>query len=166
MYCQRCGGKTVEREHDGRLRPVCTACGAVTYLDPKLAVTVVIEREGRILLGKRAEWTRNPGKWSFPSGFVERGEVVEQAAIRETQEETGLAVEVGPVLAVLSAPGEPVVLLAYPAVVAHGEPVPADDLTEIGWFAPDALPDLAFDHDPHIIQLWQNWRGARQDPPA
>lgn len=161
MYCQRCGGPTEEREHDGRARPVCTSCGAVTYLDPKLAVTVVIERDGRVLLGKRAEWTRSPGKWSFPAGFVERGEVVEEAAIRETREEVGLAIEVGPLLGVLSEAGEPVVLLVYPATSVIGEPVADDDLTEIGWFPPDNLPELAFDHDPHILRLWHDWRGAR-----
>jgi ADP-ribose pyrophosphatase YjhB (NUDIX family) len=161
VYCQQCGGTTSEQERDGRLRPVCDSCGAVTWLDPKLAVAVIIEREGRILLGKRAEWTRSPGLWSFPAGFVERGEVVEAAAIREGREETGLAITVGPVLGVLSEPGEPVVLLVYPATSATGEPVPGDDLTEIAWFAPDALPHLAFDHDPRIIQLWQEWRGPR-----
>jgi len=161
MHCQRCGAPTESREHDGRSRPVCIACGAVTWLDPKLAVTVVIEREGRVLLGKRAGWARSPGKWSFPAGFVERGEVVEDAAIREVREEVGLAVAVGPILGVLSESGEPVVLLVYPAVSASGEPAARDDLTDTGWFAPDDLPELAFDHDPHILRLWQDWRGAR-----
>ncbi len=48
-YCERCGGATSEQEVDGRLRPVCGTCGAVTYLDPKLAAAVVVEREGRRL---------------------------------------------------------------------------------------------------------------------
>lgn len=161
MYCQRCGGPTEERQHDGRARPVCTVCGAVTWIDPKLAVTVVIERDGRVLLGKRAAWTRSPGKWSFPAGFVERGEVVEDAAIREVREEVGLAIEVGPVLGVLSEPGDPVVLLVYPAITAAGAPVAGDDLTELGWFAPDGLPDLAFDHDHDILRLWRDWRDNR-----
>jgi len=164
MFCQQCGGPTEDQEHDGRLRPVCTSCGAVTWLDPKLAVTVIVERDGRILLGKRAEWTRSPGKWSFPAGFVERGEVVETAAIREVREEVGLEVELGPILGVLSETGEPVVLLVYPATMVTGEPVASDDLTEIGWFALDGLPELAFDHDPQIIRLWQDWRGARALP--
>lgn len=136
------------------------------YLDPKLAVTVVIERDGRILLGKRADWTRSPGKWSFPAGFVERGEVVEMAAIREVREEAGLAIEVGPILGVLSETGEPVVLLVYLATSAVGDPVAGDDLTEVGWFAPDELPDLAFDHDPDIMRLWRKWRDAVLNSPA
>lgn len=161
MFCQRCGAPTEERNVDGRLRPVCTGCGAVTWLDPKVAVTVVIERDGHVLLGKRAAWTRSPGAWSFPAGFVERGEAVESAAIREVAEETGLVVELGPVLGVLSEPGETVVLLVFPATTVSGAPVAGDDLTKLDWFSPTTLPELAFAHDPAILQLWQSWRGQR-----
>ena len=161
MFCQRCGGPTEERLNDGRQRPVCTVCGAVTYLDPKLAVAVVIERDDAILLGRRAAWTRSPGLWSFPAGFVERGEVVEDAAIREVTEETGLAVALGPVLDVFSTRGDAVVLLVFPALSSTGEPVAGDDLTEIGWFSPGQLPPLAFPHDPEIVAAWERWRAAR-----
>lgn len=161
MFCQRCGGTTEERPIDGRPRPVCTVCGAVTFFDPKLAVAVVIERDGDILLGKRAAWTRSPGLWSFPAGFVERGEIVEDAALREVSEEVGLAVTLGPVLKVFSSAGDPVVLLVFPAISSIGEPVAGDDLTEVGWFSPNQLPELAFAHDPDILAAWQGWRGTR-----
>lgn len=161
MFCQRCGGPTEEREVDGRRRPVCTRCGAVTWLDPKLAVGIIIERDGCILLGKRADWVASPGRWSFPAGFVERGEVVEEAAVREAREETGLTVTVGPLLGVFSETGNPVVLAVYPALTQNGDLAPGDDLTELGWFAPDSLPDLAFDHDTAIIARWLDWRGSR-----
>jgi ADP-ribose pyrophosphatase YjhB (NUDIX family) len=140
---------------DGTMRPVCTACGATTYLDPKLAVAVLIGEGDRILLGKRGEHTRQPGLWSFPSGFVERGEVVEDAARRETLEETGLMVELGPVLKLVSASGETVVLAAYPAIAFTGEPQAGDDIIEVRWFPLDALPELAFPHDTELIRLWR-----------
>src|SRR4029453_15234156 len=95
QYCAACGSRTEERHVEGSVRPVCTACGHVVYRDPKLAVAVLIARDGRILLGKRGPGAREPGKWSFPAGFVERGERVEQAAVREAREETGLDVIVG-----------------------------------------------------------------------
>lgn len=158
MFCQVCGGKTEERQKDGSMRPVCTQCGRVTYVDPKLAVAVVIERNGKLLLGKRAAWTRAAGAWSFPSGFVDRGEVVEDAARREVAEETGLDVTIGPLLGVWSATGEPVVLLVWPSTSVSGALRPGDDLTELEWFTPDALPSLAFDHDLAIIARWQEWR--------
>jgi len=156
-YCQRCGSPTAPRVVDGRTRPVCAnpACGAVTYLDPKLAVAVVIARDGRVLLGKRAPHTRAPGRWSFPAGFVERGEPVEATAAREVREETGLAVTLGPLLGLYSEPGEPVVLVAYAAEHVDGEAVAGDDLVAVGWFAPDALPELAFAHDGRILAAWR-----------
>ena len=158
LHCQSCGAPTTEREVDGRARPVCIACGAVTYLDPKLAAAVVIERTGRVLLGRRGPGARAAGKWSFPAGFVERGEPVEVAAVREAREEVGLAVVLGSLLGLYSAPGETVVLAVYLGEAA-GEPVAGDDLVEIGWFAPDALPDLAFPHDARILADWHAHRG-------
>jgi mutator protein MutT len=161
MYCQRCGHSTEERQIAGRIRPVCVACGAVTWLDPKLAVAVVIEREGKILMALRAEGAREAGKWSIPAGFVDRGEVVEDAAIREIAEEVGLDVALGPILAVISHQDEPVVLLVYPAILVEGDPAPNDDVQEIGWFLPDALPELAFAHDREILSIWGDWHASR-----
>ncbi len=161
MYCQQCGQPTEERIVDGIARPVCTACGAVTYLDPKLAVAIVIERDGMVLLGRRGEGTRAAGRWSFPAGFVERGEVVEEAAIREAREESSLTVTLGPLLGLYSSPGETVVLAVYPAERATGEPHAGDDLADLGWFALEALPELAFPHDRRIITAWHDWRARR-----
>lgn len=163
VFCQRCGGATEQREVEGRLRPVCTNCGGVTYLDPKLAVAVVIERDGEILLGKRGANTREPGKWSFPAGFVERGEVVEQAAAREVFEETGLRVEIGPMLGFFSREGETVALAVYAATGFSGEPVASDDLEALAWFTMAGLPELAFPHDPQIVANWQRWFASRND---
>ncbi len=152
LFCQSCGGETAEIAADGRLRPVCQVCGAVTYLDPKLAVAVVLRREDRVLLGRRGPGARAAGKWSFPAGFVERGEVVEAAAIREVKEETGFTISLGPLVGLISAPGEMVVLAVYTGSVLSGEQLAADDLTELGWFGPDDLPELAFPHDTEIIE--------------
>jgi ADP-ribose pyrophosphatase YjhB (NUDIX family) len=157
----KCGEPTIEQMVENRLRPVCSACGSVIYQDPKLAATVVIERDGEILIGLRAAHTREPGKWSFPAGFVDRGEVVTEAAIREVAEETGLDVTVSEILALLSHPGDPVVLAVYAATSVHGTEHPGSDLDELAWFAPDSLPELAFAHDRDILSTWQSWRAAR-----
>jgi ADP-ribose pyrophosphatase YjhB (NUDIX family) len=155
LYCQRCGNLTELRTVEGIDRPVCTVCGTVTYLDPKLAVAVVIERDGKLLFGKRGAHTREPGKWSFPAGFVERGEQIEAAAKREAKEEIGLDVEIRQLLGLYSSPGEIVVLAVYVATVGEGDAVAADDLTEVAWFSPDDLPPLAFAHDRRIIEAWR-----------
>lgn len=165
MYCQRCGGTTTEKPVDGRLRPVCDRCGSVTWLDPKLAVTVVVLRgtgeTTEVLLGKRGANTRNPGTWSFPAGFVERGEVVESAAIRETLDETSLTVDLGPLLGVWSHEGEAVVLLAYLAAAYHGEAQAADDFEDVAWLPVDEIPALSFGHDNEILaKALATWQGG------
>lgn len=161
VYCQRCGGTTRSRDIDGRMRPVCVDCGAVTFYDPKLAVAVVIARDGRLLFGRRAEGARAAGLWSFPGGFVERGEQVEAAAIREVREEVGLEIELGDLIGLFSSPGETVVLAVYVAAGTRGDAIAADDIDEVGWFLPGELPDLAFDHDRHIIDLWLDRQRAQ-----
>jgi 8-oxo-dGTP diphosphatase len=153
QYCAACGSPTEERLVEGCNRPVCTSCGQVVYLDPKLAVAVLIARDGRILLGKRGPGSRESGKWSFPAGFVERGERVERAAVREAREETGLDILVGDLVGLYSSDGETVVLAVYEAT-SVGEPRAGDDLTEVGWFAPSELPKLAFPRDQRIMDAW------------
>ena len=161
LYCQQCGHLTAERLVDGRLRPVCTKpeCGAVTFFDPKLAVAVVIERERRLLFGRRREGARAAGRWSFPAGFVERGERVEDAAVREAREEVGLEVLLGRLLGLYSMSGETVVLAVYHGRAHDGEAIAADDLDAVGWFPPNALPELAFPHDERIVADWREQRG-------
>lgn len=154
LHCVACGAITEERPVEGLARPVCPDCGQVAYLDPKLAVAVLVLRDGRILLGKRGPGTREPGKWSFPAGFVERGERVETAAAREAREETGLDVMIGNLIGLYSSEGEPVVLAVYAASATHGEAAAGDDLTEIGWFDPSELPELAFPRDIRILETW------------
>jgi ADP-ribose pyrophosphatase YjhB (NUDIX family) len=150
-FCANCGAPTEPRLVDGRARPACSVCGRVVYLDPKLAVGVLVVRDGRVLLGKRGPGTREPGKWSFPAGFVERGERVEDAARREAREETGLDIAVGRLVGLYSSEGETVVLAVYAGEVVGGEAVAGDDLTELGWFPVTDLPELAFERDRHIL---------------
>lgn len=146
------------QERDGRDRPVCVTCGHITFLDPKLAVAAVIVRDGRILLGKRGPGTRSPGKWSFPAGFVERGEQVEAATAREVLEETGMDIEPGRLIGLFSEQGETVVLAVYAATLRNRDaaPVAADDLVDLGWFSLDGLPELAFERDYRIIERFLN----------
>ena len=155
MHCQRCGHLTETRDVEGRQRPVCPACGTVTYQDPKLAVSVVILRDAadgpEVLLGQRAAHTRNPGTWSFPAGFVDRGENVEAAAVREVFEETGLTITLGPLLGVWSGNGDSTVLLAWRAESFAGMPTAQDDLVQLNWFMVDRLPELGFAHDGEVL---------------
>lgn len=129
---------------------------APVYRDPKVAVAVIIANARGILLQQRAMEPRI-GLWTFPSGYVDRGEQVERAAEREVKEELGLPVTLTHLLSVYSEPGNPVVLIVYTGdVPASLSPVVQEtEIAAIGYFAPDNLPPLAFDHDERIIADWQ-----------
>src|SRR4051794_39746407 len=126
----------------------------IVYRDPKVATAVIIARDDRILLQQRAMEPRK-GLWTFPSGYVDRGEQVERAAEREVEEELGLPVRLTHLLGVYSERDNPVVLIVYTGAMDGTEPtVQADEISAIGWFALDDLPPLAFDHDPTIVADW------------
>jgi len=159
-FCLHCGAALGTRELEGYQRPACTACGWIYYEDPKVAVAVLVGRDGELLLNRRAI-EPGMGNWSFPSGYVNRGEVLEQAAAREVKEETGLDVEIGALFGVYSEPGNPVVLVVYTAASVVGEPAAGPEVSEVGWFRPDALPTLAFPHDDAIIARWSGLDATR-----
>ena len=160
-YCQRCGHALGRKRIEGRLRPHCPDCGYVVFLDPKLAAVVLALMDGKLLMVRRAIEPAL-GRWSFPSGYVDRGEAVEDAARREVQEETGLDVQLDRLLGVYSATGSPVVLAAFSATVVGGEMVAGHEAQEVLTFPPDRLPPLPFPHDYRILADWE----ASQLPPV
>ena len=94
---------------------------------------------GGILLGRRSI---SPGKgaWSFPSGYVNRGEKLEEAAAREVWEEINLRVRINRLVGVYSQAGQAVILVVYAADIIEGEPVAADEMSEVAAFPPEQLP--------------------------
>ncbi|HLJ42847.1 MAG TPA: NUDIX hydrolase [Candidatus Binataceae bacterium] len=118
-------------------RPIC----------PPIAADVIAEIGSHIVLIERRNF---PFGWALPGGFVDVGERVEDAAVRELREETTLEVELRALLGVYSRPDRDprghTVTLVYVGR-AHGEPRAADDAKGIGLFAPAEPPaPLAFDH--------------------
>lgn len=104
-------------------------------------VAAVIEREGRLLLGRRPAHKRHGALWEFPGGKIEAGEDALAAARRELDEELGLDVEsVGALLRSVADDDSPYVIDFY-AVAATGTPA-AREHSEVGWFAIDELTDL------------------------
>ena len=115
---------------------------------PKLTVDVVIPaEEGVVLIRRRSEPFE--GQWALPGGFVEVGETVEEAAVREVAEETGLAVELSRLVGVYSEPDRDPrghnVSVVFLAVVLSGDLVAATDAAEVAVLDPDSV-ELAFDH--------------------
>lgn len=132
---------------------------------PALAADVIIEmidRRGRpiVLIERRFE----PLGWAIPGGYVDIGETVEQAAIREALEETGLEVTLGPLLGCYSDPARDprghTVSLVYVGT-ARGEPGARDDARAVTVVDPAKLPPLAFDHA-RILSDYRRWRATRR----
>ena len=160
MYCPQCATVLQEREAYGRVRPVCPRCGHVVFRDPKVAVGAVVEREGRILMTLRAH-DPGRGQWGLPAGFMEWDEEVPAAGMREVFEETGLVVRMGDIIGVYSPPEHGVVLVMYAAEIVSGELRVSAESYALEFFAPDALPTLAFSNTRQVLADWQALRAAR-----
>ena len=162
-YCPLCAASLVEKRSSGSVRPTCPECGFILFLEPKLVTVVVVEHEGKILLGRR---NIDPGKgmWSFFGGYVNRGEKVEEAALREVKEETNLDVQLEDMIGLYSERGRAHVLVAYRArVVKNGVNKLAaqpEEVSELAFFAPEEMPELAFPFDKQILYDWSNSRQA------
>ncbi|HWN54863.1 MAG TPA: NUDIX domain-containing protein, partial [Methylomirabilota bacterium] len=104
------------------------------------------------------------GKWTYPGGFVDWGEAVEAAAVRETREETGLEVELDGLLGVYSYPGTPIVIVVYRARVIGGEVRTCWENDCVEWVAPDDIPweQLAFPSTTEALRAFLNGKDPQR----
>jgi len=146
-FCPRCGGTLEQRllKANEPKRLVCQSCSFIFYLDPKVVAGTIFTLEGRIVLLRR-DVEPALGKWVFPGGYVDRGESVTEAALRETREESNLEVELRALLDVYSYPGSPNVIVVYAADVIGGELQAGDESLEAETFSLSDIPweELAF----------------------
>jgi 8-oxo-dGTP diphosphatase len=154
-FCPRCAGRLESRtlKDDDPERLVCEVCGFVFYLGPKLVAGAIVELEGGIVLIQRAI-EPGYGMWTFPGGFVERGEVAEAAAARETLEETGLEIEISDIVGLYTYEDQIPAIVVFAARVTGGEPVPLDETLDVRAFPRDGLPwsEMAFPSTGHALK--------------
>jgi len=156
-YCANCGAAVVQRVPPGDTLPrwVCDHCGMIHYENPKLVVGSIPEHEGRVLLCRRAIEPRY-GYWTLPAGFMENDETAWQAALRETLEEAGAEVELGPPFTLISVPRVNQVHLFYRARLRVMEFKPGEETLEVALFDEAAIPwkDIAFRTVATTLRLW------------
>ena len=147
-FCPVCGGALEPRllKAGEPTRLVCARCGFVFYLDPKVAVgTIIRDERGHIVLVRRAI-EPGYGRWVFPGGYVDRGEEVPVAAVREAREEAGLEIRLDGLINGYSYRGRAPVIIVYAATMTGGCLACDDEGLEARFFAPDDIPwdELAF----------------------
>jgi ADP-ribose pyrophosphatase YjhB (NUDIX family) len=146
-FCPKCGGPLESRllKTSEPVRLVCKQCDFIFFLDPKVASCTIIHLSGGIVLLQRAI-EPGYGKWVFPGGYVDRGETVADAAVREAKEEVNLDVRLVSLLGVYSYRHSPVVIIVYLAEAVGGLLKAADEALDVRLFSPETIPwdELAF----------------------
>ena len=142
QFCPRCASAIAK---DAPRSLSCAACGFIMFFNPKpVAAAIPRDPDGNVVLLRRG-FDPGAGLWTFPGGFVDLGESVAEAAIRETREEIGVDATLDGLVGVYSRATDRVMLVVYAATIAD-EPRTSDEAPEGRAFAPGVLPwdELAF----------------------
>jgi len=146
-FCPVCGNplRTLRLKQNEPHRLVCSKCDFILYLDPKLAVSSIVEMNGGIVLVKR-DIGPMKGSWVTPGGYVDRGEEVKEAAIRETVEECGILTRVKDLLGVYSYTGRLVVVITFISEYISGDLIAGDEVQDVKLCRSSEIPwdDMAF----------------------
>ncbi|MBF0119741.1 MAG: NUDIX hydrolase [Desulfobacterales bacterium] len=164
-FCNFCGNKFIEKFLEGKKRLFCETCNDPLYENPVPATcTVLIDEEERVLLVKRNVEPKK-GYWCLPGGFMEIGEMPEQGALRELEEETGLDGQIELLLGVTADNSErygTVLMLGYLVKKYSGALSPSDDASEAVYFSEGDLPEIAFSSHQKMIRLYYAIYGEKQ----
>ena len=156
-FCTQCGSGLDLRvpEGDDRERYVCGSCGHVHYQNPRIVAGCLPVHGDRVLLCRRAIEPRK-GYWTVPAGFMENGETVEQAALRETLEEACARVELDGIYALFSLPHISQVYVFFRARLETPEFGVGDESLEVKLFAQQDIPwdELAFPTVNQTLQFY------------
>ena len=146
-FCPVCGSplRTLRLKQNEPDRLVCSKCEFILYLDPKLAVSSIVEMNGGIVLVKRDIEPRK-GSWVTPGGYVDRGEEVKDAAISETSADCGLLTRVKDLLGVYSYTGRLVVVITFISEYISGDLIAGDEVQDVKLCSASEIPwdDMAF----------------------
>lgn len=161
-YCSHCGAEVARRlpAGDTHERWVCQRCDTIHYQNPLVVVGCVVEKDGKILLCKRAIEPRH-GYWTVPAGFMELGESLAEGAARETLEEACAEVEIGHLFASIDVVDAGQVHIFFTGKLRGGFGVGEESL-DTRLFAVDEIPwdELAFRSGRFALEKYLEDRGA------
>jgi ADP-ribose pyrophosphatase YjhB (NUDIX family) len=155
-YCIKCGSSNIDfnvPDGDNRQRHSCKKCGYIHYINPRIIAGCIIQKEGKVLLAKRAIEPRY-GKWNLPAGFLEQNEDVIMGAAREALEETGHEVRISHLQTIYSVPHVSQVFMLFVAdIVVKRFENPSETL-EMKLYSEKEIPwdDIAFSSNTFAIK--------------
>ena len=157
-YCSFCGGELSQRKENGVLRDYCLSCETFFYENPLPVVSTIVVVDRELLLVKR-KYEPHIGEWCLPTGFAETGESIQDAAIRELQEETGIKGKIIDFICVDSAYSDmygDLIFITFEAEWIKGDLVAGDDAEEVRFFPFTKLPPLAFSSNTSAVRRYIN----------
>jgi 8-oxo-dGTP diphosphatase len=146
QFCLYCGGTTIKKDEDNVRRDFCPSCNSYFYKNPLPVVSTILESSRQILLVKR-DRPPSKGLWCLPTGFAEAGENIEQAALRELEEETGIKGKIIKLLDVDSYKSKfygDLLFLTFIVEQSGGKLCAGDDCSQARFWPVNKLPPLAF----------------------
>jgi 8-oxo-dGTP diphosphatase len=155
LFCNFCGKSLSSDFLEGKRRQVCPSCAEIYYENPLPVASIILpNRDREVILVKRA---REPYKnmWCCPIGFAETGESIEDAALRELREETGIEGKIAQLVDVSSHRNPfygDLLIVTFEAEKIGGTEMPGDDADECRYFPILGLPKLAFDSQERAVQ--------------
>ena len=146
-FCSCCGG-TMEQgipDDDDHMRAICTKCGFIHYLNPKMVVGCIPQWGDQILMCKR-NIEPGKGKWTLPAGYLENSETMEAGAARETLEETRAMVNITGPYRLFNIPHVNQIYMIFRAELLSKEFGPTSESTHVQLFRKEEIPwdDIAF----------------------
>ncbi|MDD3354732.1 NUDIX hydrolase [Zoogloea sp.] len=146
-FCSHCGAAVTLKlpAGDNLPRHVCNQCGMIHYQNPKVVVGAITEWEDKILMCRRAIEPRY-GYWTLPAGFMENNETCGEAAVRETLEEAGAQIALGPLFAFVDLPHISQIHIIYRARLLNLDFKPGEESLEARLISESEIPwqDIAF----------------------
>jgi len=158
-FCEQCGAGLGIEEIDGRARQVCPRCGTVFYQNPLPVAACVVLNDRREVLLVRRRYEPHRGEWCLPTGFAEVGETIEQAALRELREETGLEAAVFRLLTARSLASDyygDLLFVCFEVEATGGAERAGDDAEEVAYFRLGDLPPLAFESHEEAVAICES----------